>query len=453
MDQNISTKTLIVGGGFCGKSVAMQLSQDYIVIDKGEPIQHEQLPVNYQREYPPVDSKITPTVKMGVMDSNWQSYVSGGNSNWWGGWASRITPETFTKRGELQWDRSYASMEKCYEKAEKLLNTHGDTVVQPSLIGEIPGAAFWREWSASLFQKAYVTSETKNFTREDIGKCLGRGTCRACPENAKTMPWHLPVEVMGHSTSLKEIKMNDGLATSAIVNDGVSDMEIFFDNLVIASGGYENVKWAKQFNSSAGNYFQDHASGTLLVKLPKEVPYRKIAAESHLVIEDVLVNHREVEIKSIMLTAEPEHQFLACSKQEVTDENREMFATVWMQIEIPPEWNLQMKTRESNFYVDYTSYVENLHVIDEAVEKVKQKFEDLGIIVCAEELQYRYSFGGYHLSGTTAIGKVVDTDCKIIGTENIYIAGASVVPRSGGSGPSLTAVALAIELGEHLNKL
>jgi hypothetical protein len=267
------------------------------------------------------------------------------------------------------------------------------------------------------------------------------------------MPWHLPVEVMGHSTSLKEIKMINGLAKSAIVNDGVSDIEIFFSNLVIAAGGYENVKWAKQFNPSAGNHFQDHTSGTLLVKLPKVVPYRKIAAESHLVIEDVLVNHRGVEIKSIMLTAEPDYRFLSCSMQEVTEENREMFATIWMQIEIPPEWNLQMKTRDDKFYVDYTSYIENLHVIDDAVEKVKQKFEDLGIIVCAEELQYRYSFGGYHLSGTTSIGKVVDSNCKIIGTENIYLAGASVVPRSGGSGPSLTAVALAIELGEYLNKL
>jgi glucose dehydrogenase len=45
---------------------------------------------------------------------------------------------------------------------------------------------------------------------------------------------------------------------------------------------------------------------------------------------------------------------------------------------------------------------------------------------------------------------VVDRDLKVIGTSNVYVAGSSVMPRAGGHGPTLTIVALAARLGEHL---
>jgi choline dehydrogenase-like flavoprotein len=46
--------------------------------------------------------------------------------------------------------------------------------------------------------------------------------------------------------------------------------------------------------------------------------------------------------------------------------------------------------------------------------------------------------------------RVVDADLRLIGTDNVYVNGASVIPRAGGSGPTLTIAALGLRLGEYL---
>jgi len=63
--------------------------------------------------------------------------------------------------------------------------------------------------------------------------------------------------------------------------------------------------------------------------------------------------------------------------------------------------------------------------------------------------------GGYHHMGTTRMAEtpqdgVVDGDCKIHGVENAYVAGSSVFTTSGCANPTLTIVALALRLADHL---
>ena len=45
---------------------------------------------------------------------------------------------------------------------------------------------------------------------------------------------------------------------------------------------------------------------------------------------------------------------------------------------------------------------------------------------------------------------VVDADCRVHGMDNLWIAGSSVFPTSGCSNPTLTLVALAVRLADHL---
>jgi choline dehydrogenase-like flavoprotein len=45
---------------------------------------------------------------------------------------------------------------------------------------------------------------------------------------------------------------------------------------------------------------------------------------------------------------------------------------------------------------------------------------------------------------------VVDTDCKVFGIKNLYVAGASVFPTSSHANPTLLIVALSIRLAEHI---
>jgi choline dehydrogenase-like flavoprotein len=63
--------------------------------------------------------------------------------------------------------------------------------------------------------------------------------------------------------------------------------------------------------------------------------------------------------------------------------------------------------------------------------------------------------GGMHHMGTTRMSDteqcgVVDPDCRVYGSENLYVAGSSVFPRVGYANPTLTIVALAERLARHL---
>jgi choline dehydrogenase-like flavoprotein len=62
--------------------------------------------------------------------------------------------------------------------------------------------------------------------------------------------------------------------------------------------------------------------------------------------------------------------------------------------------------------------------------------------------------GGHHI-GTARMSAdpkhgVVDPDCRVHGAENLYVAGSATFPTSSHANPTLTIVALALRLGEHL---
>jgi hypothetical protein len=63
--------------------------------------------------------------------------------------------------------------------------------------------------------------------------------------------------------------------------------------------------------------------------------------------------------------------------------------------------------------------------------------------------------GGMHHMGTTRMSEdpargVVDADCRVHHLDNLYLAGSSVFPSVGFSNPTLTLVALALRLANHL---
>ena len=63
--------------------------------------------------------------------------------------------------------------------------------------------------------------------------------------------------------------------------------------------------------------------------------------------------------------------------------------------------------------------------------------------------------GGSHHMGTTRMHDdptrgVVDRNCKVHGIDNLYVTGGSVFPTSGAANPTLTIVALALRLADHL---
>ena len=65
--------------------------------------------------------------------------------------------------------------------------------------------------------------------------------------------------------------------------------------------------------------------------------------------------------------------------------------------------------------------------------------------------------GGWHLMGTTRMSDsahqgVVDRNCRVHGMANLYVAGSSVFPTAGSGTPTLTLIALALRLAQHLKR-
>lgn len=63
---------------------------------------------------------------------------------------------------------------------------------------------------------------------------------------------------------------------------------------------------------------------------------------------------------------------------------------------------------------------------------------------------------GFHQTGTTRMSHsvdsgVVDEDCRVHGTENLYVASGSCLPTSGQANTTLTIVCLAIRIADHLS--
>jgi choline dehydrogenase-like flavoprotein len=68
----------------------------------------------------------------------------------------------------------------------------------------------------------------------------------------------------------------------------------------------------------------------------------------------------------------------------------------------------------------------------------------------------RYDFFWHHV-GTTRMADdpergVVDTDCRVHGVPNLFVAGSSVFPTEGTAPPTLTIVALALRLADHIRR-
>lgn len=80
---------------------------------------------------------------------------------------------------------------------------------------------------------------------------------------------------------------------------------------------------------------------------------------------------------------------------------------------------------------------------------------DIGRVFIHNDTLVSNPSGGGHTMGTTAMGNdprlsVVDANCKVHRYSNLYVAGSSVFTSGGSANPTLTIIALAARLADHL---
>lgn len=118
-----------------------------------------------------------------------------------------------------------------------------------------------------------------------------------------------------------------------------------------------------------------------------------------------------------------------------------------------PRISIQWKLTDT----DIESGIKSFESIQLALNRTKHCRFIFDRNLLREKMRQALPVGGHHL-GTTRMGhstkdSVVNPDCQVHGVDNLYIASSSVFPTSGHANPTLTIVALAIRLAEHLKSL
>jgi hypothetical protein len=108
---------------------------------------------------------------------------------------------------------------------------------------------------------------------------------------------------------------------------------------------------------------------------------------------------------------------------------------------------------------DASSVVRAHEVLDGDLRRMgKARLEYFDVPERRVEQVLDQAMDGYHQIGTTRMGtdpkqSVVDGNCRVHGTENLFVASSSVFPTGGHANPTLLTTALAVRLAKHLGDL
>jgi hypothetical protein len=104
---------------------------------------------------------------------------------------------------------------------------------------------------------------------------------------------------------------------------------------------------------------------------------------------------------------------------------------------------------------DIDSGIKSFNLLRSQFEKTKTCRLEFDTKELEKAMENALPVGGHHM-GTTRMGtapndSVVDVNCKVHGVKNLHIASASVFTTNSHANPTLTIVALALRLADHLN--
>lgn len=490
--QTLAYDTVIVGSGFAGRTVASYLTPgSFVILERGENREYGEM----QKRF---DSKIRekndfheaenhaygsdrPWNKRPQL-SRWNyskySMVRGGASNWWGGNTRRCSPDTFTRSGPITWPMSYEELVPWYEAAERRLNVCGDlsNPHEPPVVA-MPGAGYWRSAFNPYFHDTYLSNVALNKSSETRlqGLCMGRSQCTICREDAKARPDNIFVEHETlYETMVLQVEFDGDVARAVECYDGRQTFRIAFNRIVVAANGIETPRLLGRSQlprevrrHAIGRFYQDHGHLEIWCKIDKPLLYGNVGGLAHVHVPDISrfysTSLGDIEASAFALTHEPPPTaFKAGMDIDVLRSSgiRDFFQDLkgcfgmFCELEIPPTAGFYVDLESDEPRIADSNYPEVVAAFDDITRQMCRKLMARGVTVLGTEPKYRVGYNSHHFTGTMNCSPnengVVDRNMRLIGTENVFVAGSSVMPRAGGHGPTLTIVALAERLGAHL---
>lgn len=467
---NHGADVVVVGAGPAGITLALELAarkKKVLLIEAGglnPPNETENDPYKGEvaaRPYPLASSRLR---------------YFGGTSNHWGGWVRPLDREDFEPIDGIPysgWPIDYDELIPYYKTAHNICEVQGDQY-DPNKIEGLDKLNLFRFSTTADFRNTIFRfsppTRFGNRYRQDIKQ----SPYIFCALNTQLL--HLEYSPSGWTTLICLDSHKNRLSVGA-------------KQLVLAMGGIENARTLlyssaigrKDFGGDwVGRCFADHFGlATSLVLARPEINYDRIATSSGDVMAKIAPSRnmlRQAGVGNLMISLYP-------SKRDETlgaryFENRTFFKKGergWHYVlqvttgqrpnrmsrvklsddrdidgrpRVILKWNIAHEDFD-NVFVCINKFSLYLGATGQGRLKVEMEKEP--------ELNRALDVGMHHI-GTTrmALSKdcgVVDKDCKVFGTPDLYVAGSSVFPTSGHSNPTLTIVALAARLADHIGKL
>lgn len=496
--QRLKTGTLIVGSGFAGRTVADYLKEgSYLILERGEDRTHGQTVKRYMEgrgkglnmldaETYAFESALPFNAVERLSPFCYSRYalVRGGSSNWWGGKSTRFSDAVFASDEGLRWPLTAEQMAPWYDRAEQRLNVAGDPLapLAPAPHG-IEGAAAWREAYAPFLAPSHIGSTAVNKSvgpqsATGQGICVGRGHCAMCEEDSKARPDNIFREhnILCQSF-VHAIEFEGDRAVAVQVFDGRQIFIVEFDRIVIAANGIETPRLLARSNlpsgvnqGALGHFFQDHAHLEFVCQIPKALPYGALGALAHVEVLELSKMYPSrfggIEVSARALTHEPglEAWLQAAKPGVLAEQGMDAFRhdlqgtfKIYAELETVMQINAKVDLESEIAVLHDERYAEMIPEFDRIAEDMRATLRAQGVNVLSTIPHYRRGYGGHHFVGTVNWSRgehnMIEDDGRLGGTSNVYLAGASIIPRAGGIGPTLTLVALAERLGQHLQDL
>lgn len=412
----------------------------------------------------------------------------GGTTNHWTGWCRPLDPHDFERREwvpQSGWPVSLAELQPYYRLAHDLCEL-GEFIYDPEhwakktktellpLADTALQTTLWQLSTPTRFGPKYRESL---LNAENVKVVLyANVVALESEQNAKEVRSVLARCLAGNSLRVKA-------RATVLALGGLDNARMLLIGKGEGSGGIGNEQ------GLVGRYFADHphtAIGILLCNASKDQMRlyedvvdvgRPAAIQASLGIKpEVLAERRLLGFSAILRPVTHEPPYSAAQAKAVAAlwaGQRDVFPLeLFIRSEQAPDpkSHVTLSSKKDalglpKLKLSWQHHPKTLDSIKRGVELLAGAFGQVGLgrvhsyIHAGIEVPGAWPeiAGGNHHMGTTRMAEdprlgVVDRNCKVFGMENVFVAGSSVYPTTGYANPTLTLVALALRLGDHLSK-
>lgn len=487
--QALDADVCIVGAGAAGMTLAMELSGnglDVIVLESG----------GFEFETEVNDMNVGTDLGSGWGNTGCRARYLGGSTNLWVGWCRPLDPEDFVQRdwiGDIEWPIRRDDLDPFYARARRTLQIGAD---------DFDADAAAERLGFDLIQLDRDRVETVLYQFSPPTR-FGR-VYRSTVEDADDVRLYLHATVVNIAT--------DG-AGERVERLDVATLEggrhtVTAERFVLAMGGIENARVLMASrdtsedgvaNSSGlvGRYFMEHPHFTHHYLLTDPSADGSIYSDMHptLTFDAETPDGIEVRVRgalSIPRSVQESEGLPSCAMtfrpieldQDTGDLDAAKVAAllpagaesaqlwrVWVRAEQRPNPDSRILLDEDDVdALGIPRVIVDWRVSDRDMADYRRILERIGAELGRESAGRMYIpldgdgvisdwlEGGCHHMSTTRMHAdptqgVVDADCKAHDLDNLYIAGSSVFPTGGFANPTMTIVALAHRLADHLVEL